>query len=72
MPNGLAFSPDESILYINDTFRGHIRAFDIGKDGSVGKGRIFTELKGDGPGAPMECGLTGRVMFTVPGREEYG
>src|SRR5260221_2676862 len=25
-PNGLAFSPDESILYINDTRRGHIRA----------------------------------------------
>ena len=26
-PNGLAFSPDESILYINDTRRRHIRAF---------------------------------------------
>jgi sugar lactone lactonase YvrE len=27
VPNGLAFSPDESILYINDSRRGHIRAF---------------------------------------------
>ncbi len=27
LPNGLAFSPDESILYINDSRRGHIRAF---------------------------------------------
>jgi SMP-30/Gluconolactonase/LRE-like region len=29
IPNGLAFSPDESILYINDLRRGHIRAFDL-------------------------------------------
>ncbi len=29
VPNGLAFSPDESILYINDSRRGHIRAFDM-------------------------------------------
>ncbi len=69
MPNGLAFSPDESILYINDTFRGHIRAFEVGKDGSVGKGRIFTELKGDGPGAPdgMRVDWEGNVYCTGPG-----
>ena len=29
LPNGLAFSPDESVLYINDSRRGHIRAFDV-------------------------------------------
>src|SRR5262250_2085454 len=29
VPNGLAFSPDESILYINDSRRGHIRAFEM-------------------------------------------
>ena len=28
-PNGLCFSPDESILYVNDTTRGHIRVFDV-------------------------------------------
>src|SRR5579863_5829853 len=27
LPNGLAFSPDEKTLYVNDTRRGHIRAF---------------------------------------------
>jgi hypothetical protein len=26
-PNGLAFSPDETILYLNNSRRGHIRAF---------------------------------------------
>ena len=34
-PNGLCFSPDESILYINDTTRAHIRVFDVGADGSL-------------------------------------
>ncbi|MBA3428630.1 MAG: SMP-30/gluconolactonase/LRE family protein, partial [Actinobacteria bacterium] len=28
MPNGLCFSPDESLLYINDTSRAHIKVFD--------------------------------------------
>jgi gluconolactonase len=28
-PNGLAFSPDESRLYVTDTRRNHIRAFDV-------------------------------------------
>ena len=28
-PNGLAFSPDESVLYIDDSRRRHIRAFDV-------------------------------------------
>jgi sugar lactone lactonase YvrE len=26
-PNGLAFSPDETIQYLNNSRRGHIRAF---------------------------------------------
>ena len=30
-PNGLCFSPDESLLYVNDTDRAHIRAFDVGR-----------------------------------------
>ena len=29
-PNGLCFSPDESLLYVNDTDRAHIRVFDVG------------------------------------------
>lgn len=46
-PNGLAFSPDESRLYIADTGRmfsddpRHIRAFDVGADGSLSGGEVF-------------------------------
>jgi gluconolactonase len=32
-PNGLAFSPDETTLYINDTARYHIRAFRVEPSG---------------------------------------
>ena len=33
MPNGLCFSPDESLLYINDTPRAHIKVYDVNADG---------------------------------------
>src|SRR6266436_1211716 len=37
LPNGLAFSPDESVLYINDTRRRHIRAFDLMPNGMLAR-----------------------------------
>jgi gluconolactonase len=54
IPNGLAFSPDESVLYINDSRRGHIRAFDLMPNGTLAKqtDRIFADLRGSEPGVP--------------------
>jgi gluconolactonase len=40
-PNGLCFSPDESILYVDDTTRHHIRAFDVAPDGSLTNDRLL-------------------------------
>lgn len=47
-PNGIAFSPDEKILYIADTGASHdpdgprhIRAFDVTEKGKLKNGRIF-------------------------------
>jgi gluconolactonase len=53
-PNGLAFSPDETILYIADWLRGHIRAFNVAPNGTLAKqtDRIFVDLRGPEPGAP--------------------
>ena len=65
LPNGLAFSPDESILYINDTRRGHIRAFDLLPNGMLAKhtDRIFADLRGPEPGVPdgMKVDVEGNV-----------
>src|SRR5215471_7852336 len=54
LPNGLAFSPDESVLYINDTRRGHIRAFDVMPNGMLARAsdRVFADLRGAEPGVP--------------------
>lgn len=67
-PNGLCFSPDESILYIDDTERMHIRAFDVQPDGTIANGRIFAEEEGD-DGVPdgMKIDEHGNVYLTGPG-----
>jgi gluconolactonase len=49
-PNGLCFSHDEAVLFVNDTVRQHIRAFDVKADGSVDNGRVWATTDGDLPG----------------------
>lgn len=51
-PNGLAFSADESILYISDSGRSHasdgahhIRAFDVVDGKRLSNGRIFADIE---------------------------
>ncbi len=68
-PNGLCFSPDESLLYINDTPRQHIRVFDVQPDGTLTSGRLFAETRGSEPGAPdgMKVDVEGNVYVTGPG-----
>ena len=64
-PNGLAFSPDESILYINDSRRRHIRAFDLEPNGTLNMAtdRVFCDLSGERPGSPdgMKVDVEGNV-----------
>lgn len=67
-PNGLCFSPDESILYIDDTERMHIRAFDVQPDGTIANGRIFAEEEGeDGVPDGMKIDAHGNIYLTGPG-----
>jgi len=71
-PNGLAFSPDESILYVNDSaaIQGpgtynpmlphHIYAFDVLDGSHLGPARMFAVIV---PGIPdgLKCDAEGRV-----------
>ena len=73
-PNGLAFSPDENILYIDDYRRGHIRAFDVQKNGTLALAtdRVFCSLREPrpiGPDGPdgMKVDVEGNVYCTGPG-----
>ena len=51
MPNGLAFSPDESLLYIVDTGStndpdgpNHVRRFVVGPDGTLADGEVLLNI----------------------------
>jgi gluconolactonase len=63
-PNGLAFTP-ESVLYVDDFRRGHIRAFDMAPNGTLARqtDRVFADLRGPEPGAPdgMKVDTAGNV-----------
>jgi gluconolactonase len=65
LPNGLAFSPDESVLYVNDSRRRHIRAFDVAANGTLARqtDRVFADLGGAEPGGSdgMKVDATGNV-----------
>ncbi len=71
-PNGLCFSPDESVLYVNDSPVGEIKAFDVDSDGWLSNPRLFFSAIGDGTiegGTPdgMKCDELGNVWCTGPG-----
>lgn len=70
-PNGLAFSPQERILYVDDTERMHIRAFDVREDGTLENGRVFFVEEGNGKledGVPdgLKTDELGNVYCTGP------
>jgi gluconolactonase len=72
-PNGLCFSTDESLLYINDTTRAHIRVFDVAADGTIANGRVLADGIGSGDLAigdlvdGMKLDERGNVWVTGPG-----
>lgn len=69
-PNGLAFSPDETILYIADSSeRLHVKAFDVQPDGTLKNGRVFANLKTgmEGPPDGMKVDVEGNLWCTGPG-----
>lgn len=75
MPNGLVFSLDETVLYINDTARMHIRVFDVdtwsaaGLRLSLASDRVLLEMSGPEPGNPdgMKVDAAGWLWCTGPG-----
>jgi gluconolactonase len=72
-PNGLCFSADERLLYINDTAKAHIRVFDVGDAGTISGGRVLAEGIGSGDLEigdlvdGMKLDERGNVWVTGPG-----
>jgi gluconolactonase len=65
-PNGLAFSPDEKVLYIADTARKHVKAFDVKSDGTLANSRVFADLSVDKVNGPdgMKVDVNGNLYVT--------
>jgi len=71
-PNGLCFSPDESVMYVNDSPRTEVKAFDVAPDGRLVDGRVLIRGIGTGEtgkGSPdgMECDELGNVWCSGGG-----
>jgi len=68
-PNGIALSPDEKTLYVDDSVRLHVRAFDVAADGSISNGRVLAELKSQRPGVPdgLKVDRQGNLYVTGAG-----
>ncbi|MCH9016174.1 MAG: SMP-30/gluconolactonase/LRE family protein [Chloroflexi bacterium] len=84
VPNGLMFSPDESILYINDSRRGHIRSFEVMPNGTLAKqtDKVLADLSGSESGVPdgmkvdiegnIYCGGSGGLYILDPTGKKLG
>jgi gluconolactonase len=69
-PNGLAFSPDGTKFYVDDSKKRNIRIYDFQPGGTLANGRIFGEEPGSkGEGVPdgMKVDLAGNLFVTGPG-----
>jgi gluconolactonase len=68
-PNGLAFSPDGSHFYVDDSEKRNIRVYDVARDGTLKNGRVFGEepgQKNDGVPDGMKVDKSGNVFVTGP------
>jgi sugar lactone lactonase YvrE len=68
LPNGLAFSPDEKYLYVDDSNSGNIYVFNITDNGLLENKRLFASVAGpDGRGGDgMKVDVNGNLFCTGP------
>lgn len=70
LPNGLAFTPDEKYLYVNDSVKKTIMRYAVQPDDTLANGQLFIDMTPDkAPGAPdgMKVDQKGNVYCTGPG-----
>lgn len=70
LPNGIAFSPDEQKLYVNNSEAKYIAVYDVKPDGTVTNERLFADLKDASQGGVpdgLKVDLEGNVYSTGPG-----
>ena len=74
-PNGIGLSPDAKTLYVADTAKGHVRAFDVADGPTLENGRILCDVPTpDGMALDVDGNLwvtstRGVVVFAPDGEE---
>ena len=70
LPNGLAFTPDEKYLYVNDSIKKTITRFDVLPDDTIANPKVIIDMTADkAPGAPdgMKVDSNGNIYCSGPG-----
>jgi len=62
-PNGLAFSPDEKVLYVANSMDSNVYAFDVQPNGLLANRRVFTHISGWPDG--MKVDMRGNLYVTT-------
>jgi gluconolactonase len=69
-PNGIAFSPDEKVLYVNNSEPKFWKKYAVSSDGAIGEGKTLYDATSDArEGAPdgMKVDTAGNLFSTGPG-----
>ncbi len=69
-PNGIAFSPDEKYLYVNDSFTKKYWRYDVQSDDTVANPKLFIDMsssKEDGVPDGMKVDKQGNIYGAGPG-----
>jgi gluconolactonase len=71
-PNGIAFSPDEKYLYVDnwDLKRKVLMRYDVKPDGTLGQGKVFYDFTGDPEPVALDgikVDVEGNVYVSAPG-----
>jgi gluconolactonase len=68
--NGLAFSPDEKILYVNGSRDKYVKRYDVKPDGTLANGQIFIDMSNEKEGGitdGLRVDAKGNLYETGPG-----
>jgi len=65
--NGIELSPDEKILYVNESVQRKIWAFDVDEHGDISNKRLFAQFKDHGFDG-MKCDKEGNLYVTRYGK----
>jgi gluconolactonase len=69
-PNGIAFSPDEKYLYVDDSASKTYWRYDVQPDGTIANGKLFFDMsssKDDGVPDGMKLDQKGNIYGVGPG-----